>query len=63
MDEAFHKVNSEADLKHENALVLADHGWHHGVVGIVASRVREEFHRPTVIISMENGTGKDPPVV
>ncbi len=58
VDEAFHKVNSEADLKHENALVLADHGWHHGVVGIVASRVREEFHRPTVIISMENGTGK-----
>ncbi len=58
VDEAFHKVNSEADLKHENALVLADHGWHHGVVGIVASRVREEFHRPTVIISMENRTGK-----
>ena len=58
VDEAFHKVNSEADLKHENALVLADHGWHHGVVGIVASRVREEFHRPTVIISMENGSGK-----
>ena len=31
-------------------LVLADEGWHVGVIGIVASRVLQEFYRPTVVI-------------
>jgi single-stranded-DNA-specific exonuclease len=39
-------------------LVLAGEGWHPGVVGIVASRVVERFHRPAVLIAMENGAGK-----
>ena len=58
VDEALLKVNAEADLKNENALVLADAGWHPGVVSIVASKIKEEFNRPTIIIALENGSGK-----
>ncbi|MFQ6677651.1 MAG: single-stranded-DNA-specific exonuclease RecJ [Fidelibacterota bacterium] len=58
LDEALLKVNAEADLKNDYALVLASKGWHAGVVGIVASKIKEEFHRPTIIIAMENGLGK-----
>ncbi len=58
VNEAFLKVNAEADLKNDRALVLMAEGWHPGVVGIVASKVKEEFHRPTVIIAMKNGLGK-----
>ena len=58
VDEALLKVNAEADLKNEHALVLANEGWHPGVVGIVASKIKEEFNRPAVIIALENGTGK-----
>ena len=36
------------------ALVLADHDWHPGVIGIVASRLVERFHRPVVMISWDN---------
>lgn len=33
-------------------------GWHPGVVGIVAARLKEATHRPAVVIGLENGIGK-----
>lgn len=35
------------------ALVLADRGWHAGVIGIVAGRLAEKYHRPVVLISWD----------
>ncbi len=40
------------------AIVLASSEWHPGVIGIVASRIVDRFHRPTVMIALENGTGQ-----
>jgi len=39
-------------------LVLSREGWHPGVVGIVAARVAERFHRPAVLIGLGDGVGK-----
>jgi single-stranded-DNA-specific exonuclease len=39
-------------------LVLARDGWHAGVVGIVASRIVEKFHRPAVLVALEELSGK-----
>ena len=39
-------------------LVLAKEGWHPGVVGIVASRIVEEYSRPAILIAIEGATGK-----
>lgn len=39
-------------------IVLASSNWHAGVIGIVASKVMEEFGRPTVMIALENGVGQ-----
>ncbi len=36
----------------------AGEGWHPGVVGIVAARLKERFHRPAVVIGFESGAGK-----
>ena len=46
------------DLDEQYSIVLADDTWHPGVVGIVASRLVEEFGRPTVLIAMSGGQGK-----
>lgn len=40
------------------SIVLADDRWHSGVIGIVASRLVERYHRPTALIALENGQGK-----
>jgi single-stranded-DNA-specific exonuclease len=36
-----------------SALVLSGRGWHPGVIGIVAGRLAEEYHRPVVLISLD----------
>ncbi|WP_022852134.1 single-stranded-DNA-specific exonuclease RecJ [Limisalsivibrio acetivorans] len=50
----------EKDKLHEKykGLVLYSDEWHQGVIGIVASRIVEKFHKPTIIITAENGVGK-----
>ena len=39
-------------------LVLSRDGWHPGVIGIVASRVVERYHRPAVLVGVADGVGK-----
>jgi single-stranded-DNA-specific exonuclease len=46
------------DLPATGAFVLASTEWHPGVIGIVASRIVEEFYRPTALICVKNGVGK-----
>jgi single-stranded-DNA-specific exonuclease len=41
-----------------SVIVLAGEGWHQGVVGVVASRIAEQFYRPAVIFSIEHGIAK-----
>ncbi|HEU5185171.1 MAG TPA: single-stranded-DNA-specific exonuclease RecJ [Gemmatimonadaceae bacterium] len=52
------KKLEQTDLDARWGLVLAQEGWHPGVIGIVASRIVEETWRPVVMISLEGNEGK-----
>ncbi|HLW36734.1 MAG TPA: single-stranded-DNA-specific exonuclease RecJ, partial [Chthoniobacterales bacterium] len=53
------KISKEFDPARDAAIVVWSRGWHAGVLGIVASRVAHKYHRPTIVIGIdENGVGK-----
>ena len=54
MDKAYEMAKNDSA-----ALVVAGEGWHPGVIGIVASRIKEVYHRPVFVISFDaDGVGK-----
>lgn len=42
----------------KNAIVLGNKGWHHGVIGIVSSKITEMYFKPSILVSFENGMAK-----
>jgi len=58
LEEALSLLGSSYDPEEDFGIVLAAEGWHPGVVGIVASRIAERIHRPTVLVAMEGESGR-----
>lgn len=53
-DQALAMIEADEWLKNAKSTVLFDASWHKGVIGIVASRCIEHYHRPTVILTQSN---------
>ena len=47
-----------ADATKEPVILVAERGWHPGVIGIVASRLRERFNRPACVLAIEGEAAK-----
>jgi single-stranded-DNA-specific exonuclease len=47
----------DGDFMDRKGLVLWSRDWHPGVVGIVASKVAQHFHRPAVVVAVKDGMG------
>jgi single-stranded-DNA-specific exonuclease len=59
VDAAIERIDSQFDEARDAAIVVGEHGWHPGVLGIVASRIVRKYHRPAIVIGFdENGIGK-----
>jgi single-stranded-DNA-specific exonuclease len=48
-------VQTDPEVGARSILVVAGDGWHRGVIGIVASKLMDTFHRPAIVLSVEDG--------
>lgn len=57
--EVLEQAITQAEKSTDSFLLLAGEGWHHGIIGIVASRIKEKFHKPCCIVGIDGaGIGK-----
>ena len=57
-EEAMAIMEASGTDARDDAIVLASDKWHPGVVGIVAAKLAEEYHQPSVLIHLKDGMGK-----
>ena len=55
IEDAFRIIESDYNLENNSVIVLSADNWHHGVIGIVASRITERFCCPSILVSFEGG--------
>lgn len=55
LDEIEALLAADPSLSEEGAIVMDGHGWHRGVIGILASRVVDRTHRPALVLAHEDG--------
>ena len=56
-EEALIKIE-ENNMSKENSIILGGENWHHGVIGIVASKITDLFNKPSILICFEGDEGK-----
>ncbi len=54
------EASTQAEQTHDGGgiVFVASEGWHPGVIGIVAARLKDRFNRPAIVIALDGGTGK-----
>ena len=58
LQEAEAQLARDFDPQRDHGVVLAEEGWHPGVVGIAASRIVERIHRPAVLVALDGDQGR-----
>ncbi|NLP46195.1 MAG: single-stranded-DNA-specific exonuclease RecJ [Epulopiscium sp.] len=58
LKEALEIIEDNKRIQEDKVLVVASEKWHHGVLGIVASRLMEQFYRPVILLCIEEEYAK-----
>ena len=56
--ESLDQISSSIDPDDNGPIVSAMEGWHPGIIGIVAGRLKDRFSRPAIVIGIDDGIGK-----
>ena len=51
-------LNTNHNKSNDPVIILSGENWHEGIIGIIASRIKEKFNKPSIIISVNNNIGK-----
>jgi len=57
LESARKKILDDVDFDSDMAIIISDDNWHQGVIGVAASRLASEFHRPVIIIAIDGEVG------
>ena len=56
-EDAISKIEKE-NIENKNSIVVGGHNWHHGVIGIVSSKVTEKYYKPSILLCFEDDLAK-----
>ena len=56
-DEAIYKIENEEE-KNSNTIILGAENWHHGVIGIVSSKITDIYYKPSILVCFDGEDGK-----
>lgn len=54
-EEALRQIEASPAMKNSRVIIAAGENWHHGVIGIVSSRIKDRYYRPNIVFSLEDG--------
>lgn len=57
VEEALELITKNHEIE-KNTIVIGSKGWHHGVIGIVSSKITEMYFKPSILVSFEDGMAK-----
>lgn len=58
LEDALNIIETTPSIKDDFVIVLSHESWHHGIIGIVASKISERFNKPCILISTDEENGK-----
>ncbi len=58
LEDALNMIENSQSIQNDYVIVLSHANWHHGIIGIVASKISERFNKPCILISTDGEMGK-----
>ena len=58
LKEALEILENDPDVEKKNILIIHKEGWHHGIIGIVSSKITERFNKPSILLSIDGENAK-----
>lgn len=56
--EALEYIEQHPEIKNDDILVIPHENWHHGIVGIVSSKITEKYYKPSILFAVDGGSAK-----
>ncbi len=56
--EAMEYLENHPEVKEDNVIVIPHENWHHGIVGIVSSKITEKFYKPSILFAIDGDEAK-----